>query len=614
MSRAGTTEPGGTALESERLPREVRQFIVLLAMSQGLLLYFASTGQDQGWWPFSELHGCVYWYTLVLSVPTAMLLSVRALGERRFWWQSALLALVFSTCAGWAAWSATGASGIRAGEVLWPFGLSMAAALFVALPYLQTALRHGYWNARYPDLFEFAWQNALTLMLTALFTGICWLVLMLWAELFRLIGIGFFRELFREEAFAYLATGLMVGLGILIGRTQRRPVQVARRILFAIFTGLLPLLALIALLFVASLPFTGLEPLWKTRSAAAILMSLVVVMVLFANAVYQDGDDPLPYPRGLRRVVDAGLLTLPVFAVLALYAMALRIGQYGWTQERLAGVIAASILAGHAFGYAWAVLRPRGGWLSVLKPVNVVVSLAAMALALLVNSPVLDPHRIAVASQLARLADGRIAREDFDLAHLRFDSGRLGYRAVEALGGGTAAADDTRFARRIQAILQRKDRWRSEADLKANAIRDPARLRAVVAIAPGTGPVEDGWWSRMVAADFALPACVQADADCVLIGRDLDGDGREDRLLCGLGVENWQLECRLYDRASGQWRYAGEFSFSAPEKEAAKVRQALRRGEIAPHRQRWPALEAGGLRRRMTERCQPGEATPNGCE
>ena len=92
-----------------------------------------------------------------------------------------------------------------------------STTLFVALPWLQCRIEHGRWRAPYAELFEHAWQNALTLALTLAFVGICWAVLQLWAELFALVKIDFFRDLFREPAFVYLATGGMAGLGVGMG-------------------------------------------------------------------------------------------------------------------------------------------------------------------------------------------------------------------------------------------------------------------------------------------------------------------------------------------------------------------------------------------------------------
>lgn len=280
------------------LPRQTRAFIVLVALLQGGLLYLAEWGADHGVAPFAALGGRVCWYTLVLTVPSMLLLSVQTLHDRRLWQQLAVVAAVFAALAGWAAWSATGAPGLESNKVLTPFGLSVAAALLIALPWLQFRQHHGSWRASYHALFEHAWQNTLTLALALVFIGVCWGVLTLWAELFALVKIDLFRTLFREDAFIYLATGTMAGLGILIGRTRQRAVQVMRQIVFALCTGLVPLLASIALLFILTLPLTGLQPLWQTRAAAAILLCMVFGLVLFTNAVYQDGATRRRIPAG----------------------------------------------------------------------------------------------------------------------------------------------------------------------------------------------------------------------------------------------------------------------------------------------------------------------------
>ena len=314
-------------------PRE-RRFVVLVALVQALLLYVAQYGIDHDVWPFAALGGRVYWYTLVLTVPTSMLLSVRTLDDRRFWQQAALVAGVYALLAAWAVWTATGTAFVAAEPVLTPFAWTLAIGSFVLLPYLEARLAHGRWCAPYPFLFESAWQNALTLGLAAVFVGLGWGLLVLWAQLFKLVGIELFEDLFAEPPFVYLATGLLVGLGVLIGRTQQKPVRIARSILFALFTGLLPVLVLFSLAFLATLPFTGLDGLWDTNHASLIVALVLAHLVLFVNAVRQDGEGPAPYPAWLRRFVGAGLVASPAFAAIALVALWLRIDQYGWTVER----------------------------------------------------------------------------------------------------------------------------------------------------------------------------------------------------------------------------------------------------------------------------------------
>ena len=576
----------------EPLSREARRFIVLIALAQGLLLWLAETGTEHSWWPFSELGGRVCWYTLVLGVPSMMALSVRRLDDRRFWQHVALVTAVLAALLSWAAWSATGAPGLQSGAVLGPYGVTTALALFIALPWLQCRLQYGRWCAPYADLFEYAWQNALTLALTLLFVGICWGVLTLWAALFALVKIDFFRDLFREPAFAYLATGGMAGLGVLIGRTQQRPIRVARQIVLAIFTGLLPLLAFIALLFALSLLFTGLEPLWNTRSATAILMTLVGLIIVFTNAVYQDGLRAPPYPAWLRRLIDAGLLVLPVHAGIGLYALYLRLNQYGWTADRYWAALVSVILSAYALGYAAAVLRHRVDWLAPIRRVNVVLSLATIALIAASNSPLLDPHRLGVNDQIARWSDGRTDARHLDLEHLRFDSGRRGYRAAQALRADARVQADTALAAELSKVLERPQRhaWRDAEDRRRDAVTQVEQFAATLQPATGSPPPDAAFLQALLGSDAAKTECRQTDNDCVYLARDFDGDGSVDALLCDMSGASF-AHCQLWDRSGGSWHVAANVNWYGGN--ATELKHALRAGEVAPAPRRWPDLKAG---------------------
>lgn len=580
----------------DSLSRETRRFIVLVALSQGLLLWLARTGQAHHIWPFSGLGGCICWYTLVLGVPSVMTLSVVRLRDARYWQNIAIVGIALALVAAWAMWSATGAPGLRSDEVLGPYGATTTLALFVALPWLQCRIEHGRWCAPYAELFEHAWQNALTLALTLAFVGICWAVLTLWAELFALVKIEFFRDLFREPVFVHLATGGMAGFGILIARTQKKPIRVARQIVLAVFTGLLPLVAFIAVLFALSLVFTGLDPLWKTRHAAAILMWLVATTIVFANAVHQDGGNAAPYPAWLRRVIDAGLLALPIFAAIALYALHLRIGQYGWTQERWWATLAGVALAAYAGGYAYAAVRRAGAWLAPLGRVNAVMSLVVIALVAASNSPLLDPHRLAVDDQLARWRDGRTDARHLDLDHLRFDSGRRGYLAARALKEDAKVKADANLAATLDRTLERAQRyaWRSPQEKREHAATTVGQIASVVRPAANSPAPDASLLQAVLAADAATTQCRQVDSDCVYIARDIDGDGSVDALLCNLGNPNAPA-CQLWERGSGAWRAAARFHWHASDgDDGTGVAGSLRAGDITPEPKRWPGIKAAG--------------------
>jgi hypothetical protein len=593
------------------LPRQTRAFIVLVAMVQALLLYAAWSAQEHLWGWLSSRGTQVYWYTMILAVPTVMTLSVRRLDDRRFWQHAAGVALVYALLASWAAWSVTGAPGINAASVLLPFGITLGGALFVALPFLQCRQEEGRWRTPYPDLFDHAWQNGLTLAVALLFTGLCWLVLTLWAELFALVHIGFFKDLFFDsKSFVFLATGLFAGLGILIGRTQQQPLRVARQILFAVCRGLLPLLALIALMFLASLPFTGLSPLWATRSAAGLLLGLLLLLVTFVNAVWQDGVDAKPYPQALRWLIDAALVLSPVYAALALYALALRIGQYGWTDQRFWAVLVAVVLACHAIGYAAAAVRYKGGWLGWLPRVNVALAGIVVLLAVLANSPALDPYRLSVASQIGRLHAGRVTPAKLDVAELRFDNGRRGYRAAVALEQDPNMRADPSALAYLEHTVKRSsaDVWQSPESRRWR-VTDVAALRAQIAVAPGAEAPDDTWYQALVTGKLKDNGCLARGSDCVLLTPDLRGDGSRQNLLCNLGGRG-SATCQLSLRdARGAWQSVA-LATLADSDASHTVQDALRAGRLTTEWPSWPDIESGGAKASFTETCKECDLPP----
>lgn len=274
------------------MTRSAKQLVVLVALLQGLLLYLADVGYDHGWWPFAALSGRICWYALVLAVPSVLLLSIRRLADRRLWQHMVGVLVVVSLLSWWVAFSAGGVPDLNSSSVLIPFGTTLSLGWLVLLPFLQVRQQHERWVTPYPDLFEHAWQNALALTLASLFVGLSWGVLWLWAALFKMIGVNIFSDLFRLTSFEYLATGVMIGLGILIARTQERTLHTARNLLLAIFKLLLPLLALVLVLFVITLPLTGLGKLSASFSAAGLLMTMLVLMPLVVIALVVLGNSP----------------------------------------------------------------------------------------------------------------------------------------------------------------------------------------------------------------------------------------------------------------------------------------------------------------------------------
>jgi hypothetical protein len=135
----------------------------------------------------------------------------------------------------------------------------------------------------------------------AAIVGFCaalWASLALGAALFEIIKLNFLKELMREQWFSIPVTTVAAGLAVHVTDVRPALVRGMRTLAHTLLAWLLPVLTLLAGGFVLSLPFTGLAPLWATRSATPILLGVAAGLVILINAAYQDGAEE----RGDREV------------------------------------------------------------------------------------------------------------------------------------------------------------------------------------------------------------------------------------------------------------------------------------------------------------------------
>jgi len=310
------TVQGGRVAGDGAPDRATQALIVLVAVLASLALLLLHQGQEWHWPWLSDSRVLFAGYTLATAPPLMLALMISRIDERRTWvviGLTAMLLLGLSLHNGTACFPpGTGCGPVRATYIP-----SLVVALFILLPFLQ-AVRDRQpgdaWQPPYPLLFRYAWDNALALAGTALFIGVSWLILWLWAALFVLLGITVFRDLFDKLRFIYPANGLMTGFGLVLCRAQGGALRALLRLCLSLCRALLPFIAVLALSFLAVVLLQGVEPLWKTGRAASLLLWLVLGTLVLTNGVFQDGEADDPYPRWLRHVVGAGLLTMPVHA------------------------------------------------------------------------------------------------------------------------------------------------------------------------------------------------------------------------------------------------------------------------------------------------------------
>ena len=592
-------EPGDTpATKDAELGIVERAIIVGAATIAGLALWMADWSIRHHVEPFD---GMAFWYPWSV----AFISSALILGLCIVFWRDLRLWIVGAGIVGlFGGLSAYGASQFEVNDHFPGVGFvmilstSLSALFYTAVPFVQVFLRTGSFKINYPSLFQHSWDNGLLGVLSLGFSGLCGLLLILWAKLFKLIGIEFFEGLFSENAFVYLFTGLTLGIGLVVGRTQHRALATFQKIVFAIFQSLLPVVAFVAVIFVLALPITGMERLWNTGAASAILMAFMSVTILLTNGVYRDGSMGRPYSALVRRMVELGLIVLPAYGAIAGYALWLRVDQHGWTTERVWATALCAALSALAGGYAYAVLRPGERWLGRVSVVNPVVAVFAIGFLLAANLPWVNPRAISVASQVGRLIDGKVDVEQFDFGYLRFFSGKEGLAALERLRDDPRIKAMPNVSPRVDEALSAKSRYELLADQRARGLRTTDDVRARLVVYPIDAAVPSDFLERFITTDdHPFRYCMLSVGKCTLIEMDLDDDQSFELVLFD---SNLKIRAFVYARGEeADWRQVAAAHLVTKSKNAAiDFREGIDAGKVgavAPD-PKWNSLRVGGLR------------------
>ena len=317
----------------------------------------------------------------------------------------------------------------------------LALAIGIAAPLFQAGREGGFRPLAYPLAHDHAWTNAVLWCLSWAFVGVVMLLSFLLAALFDLIGIKLLRDLLDKEWFWRGLVGLAFGLGLALLREQRRIVGLLQNVAMLVLGVLAPVLAVGLGLFLVALPFTGLQPLWEaTKATTPILLACAVGALLLVNAVIGNGGDDAPRNRVLRwAALVLAVAILPLVGIAAI-ATGLRIGQYGFTPERLWGLTFVIIASVVAVAYLASVIRGRGGWAERVRPANLHLAMIVCGVALLLATPLVSFNAISTRDQVARLESGKVSPDKFDWAALAFDFGEPGRKALERLRASGNAA------------------------------------------------------------------------------------------------------------------------------------------------------------------------------
>lgn len=471
-----------------------------------------------------------------------------------------------------------------------------AAALFIAHHLVAPADMERRRIASYPAYFDTATKAGVQLALSIGFTGAFWILLHLGAALFRIINLDFLETLMRQPWFVIPVTCVVFATAVHLTDVRGGPIRDVRTLAPTLLSWLLPVITVLVAGFLAALPFTGLGGLWETGSGVSLVLAAAAALIILINATWQDGRPDKRPPAVLRAAVRVAAVLITPLIVIAVWGLTLRIQQYGLTPDRIITAACALVGASFAAGYGWAALSPfwrKGDWMRPLERSTIWTAVLTVAVILALFSPLLDPARLSVADQVARLERGAVTPDRFDYRFLRFGSGKAGQAALERL---TRSANPDIAARArtantrstlddLQASL-RNDR-RSQTEPTAADIRIRAFPSGTVLPASFTAQ-----YGRLAGP---LRRCNQANV-CSANVMDLDRDGALEVLVSGRSM----LSVFKQERDGG-WIEWAEYAAPLCKEGSIDVSQSIAAGRMETAPPRFPDLVIGEVRLRHQE-------------
>ena len=404
----------------------------------------------------------------------------------------------------------------------------------VLLPFYRTLVqRRSAWND-YPTLFEFSWNQTVSVVIGSGFMLVVLAVLALTIALFKVLGIELDDVLWRREVLMPVAGGAF-GLGNGITRTRHSIVHGTRYLLISLLRALLPVHVLITGGFVLVAALQGLDAIDTGVSVTFVLLLAVALALTLCSAAV--GDTEKPGGRLLGWLCRAQSILVLLMCLLAAWALWQRIDQHGLTQERIFAAILVAVFLLYGLGYTVSALLPKQ--VQAVQQVNVVMALVTMVVAALLMTPLLDLPGIAATQQIARMERGELLPEEIDFGWLRFEAGLAGMHALEQLKGLPDAKTDamlTRFADLessenkwdYQALLDGKDKL---AELNTTASMASVHIVRTTADDADSDRAVDRLYNTLASMPSFNQLCIEQAFDCAIVETDLLKTGSREYLV-----------------------------------------------------------------------------------
>lgn len=313
--------------------------------------------------------------------------------------------------------------------------IRISMAVFMIVPFFQCRIASWSWKFPYSEIFFQLCRNLFLLFQASMVIAVFWGLLITAGLLFDIVGLHFVPLMLFNPVCAVPLSSIIIAVSISVA-IKHPGIDSLGRWLLAVLAWLLPFFSVLSLAFLICLLWggsSGLNALWNTGQASTLMLLLQTGTIILANATWLDGAKSSFRTRSIDILAQISLLCLPVYSVLCLYSISLRISQYGLTTDRVQAVFLAVTTGIWGVAYAGTVIARN--WPASIGRVNIACVLFMALIVLLMNSPVLDPLRLSAEDQISRLRSGKVEPEDFDYTYLA-SLGRYGREKLDILNSG----------------------------------------------------------------------------------------------------------------------------------------------------------------------------------
>ena len=405
---------------------------IALALLQGYGLYYLDRTDTGGF-------GLIF--VLLLPLPAYLSRGPRAtrLIAGMFLWGTALLAMDW----GWFLTRNPYVTYTSAQNLFFPLAvIGFVALLPLLLSWIDDGIAYPQWPRSFDWYARFFFLACICLVTTFLF----YISANLGAELLAKVGFGLPLRIINSSWFTFASNTTVAASTAYWTNRQDRLMSTLSRYILPIFSALLPMMMLISLAFYASILFSGIEKLWNRGIDSGLVLAMYSATGLLIFAAWRGGVEQSsamhePFAKPLNRFIKSAVVPLPLYGVIVIYAVGLRVRQYNWTVDRALSMAIASMLTLWTLSWSVALVKNWGRWPFNYGRINRIAFPLIGCLLILLVSPLADVRRLVLGIQTNRLqtlgrTDPVRALNEFDWRYVARNLGIYGVRAVEGIVSG----------------------------------------------------------------------------------------------------------------------------------------------------------------------------------